>query len=425
MLIFIRNALSYDEWRVYEFICRQFLASLSQDAEANEIKLEIKIGTETFTARGLTISKLGYLEVYNYESWNNLSLPSLNEGDKIKPEVVLSESSTSPPKLLSEADLISLMDKTGIGTDATIHEHIKTIQERGYCQKEHNHFLPTQIGVYLIEAYKAIGVELYKPYLRAQMEKDLNTIATGDKTKDQVVFSSLSEMLKIFNKVESSKDKMQDVLKKMVTKDHDREYERQVTDALMSLDQFADEYCEEKAEEDLPLNPINQNIQSSDRFTVMWICPKWNRSNVVIKKNKLTKENFLAWTGFPRWRESKNISPTILKFKAIKDSVCCDCTTLGRKNVPLFNIEFKKEIYNYEEAKAHLDTFKSANIWIWPDWDKNLVLLDGILRFLGAEKSVKPEFNPANKSYSNSKSNKFSNYNSGYSKFKTYSYKTH
>ena len=269
MLIFIRNALTYDEWRVYEFICRQFLASLSQDAEANEIKLEIKIGTETFTARGLTISKLGYLEVYNYESWNNLSLPSLSEGDKIKPEVVLSESSTSPPKLLSEADLISLMDKTGIGTDATIHEHIKTIQERGYCQKEHNHFLPTQIGVYLIETYKAIGVELYKPYLRAQMEKDLNTIATGDKTKDQVVLSSLSEMLKIFNKVESSKDKMQEVLKKMVTKDHDREYERQVTDALMSLDQFADEYCEEKAEEDLPLNPINQNIQSSDRFTVM------------------------------------------------------------------------------------------------------------------------------------------------------------
>ena len=368
---------------------------------------------------------MGYLDVYNYETWSNSVLPHFNEGDKIRPEIVVSESWTSPPKLLSEADLISLMDKTGIGTDATIHEHIKTIQERGYCQKEHNHFLPTQIGVYLIEAYKAIGVELYKPWLRAQMEKDLFTIATGEKTKDEVVISSLNEMMKIFEKVEKSKEKMQEILKSLVTKDWEKEYERQVSDALMSLDKFADEFCEEKSDDDTPLNEINQNIPIKDKFTIMWIWPKWGKSNVVIKKNKLTKENFLAWTGFPRWRESKNISPTILKFKPVKDSIWLDWTTMGRNKVPLFNVEFKREIYSYEDAKAHLETFKSANIWIWPDWNKDLVLLDGILRLLGVEKSVKPEYNPANKSYQNNGGSKFGNYGSGYNKFKSYSYKTH
>ena len=35
--------------------------------------------------------------------------------------------STSPPNYLTETDLIELMDKNGIGTDATIHDHIKTI----------------------------------------------------------------------------------------------------------------------------------------------------------------------------------------------------------------------------------------------------------------------------------------------------------
>lgn len=34
---------------------------------------------------------------------------------------------TSPPKPITEAELINLMDKNNIGTDATIHEHIKTI----------------------------------------------------------------------------------------------------------------------------------------------------------------------------------------------------------------------------------------------------------------------------------------------------------
>ncbi len=40
--------------------------------------------------------------------------------------------STEPPKLLTEADLIALMDKNGIGTDATQAEHIETIKNREY-----------------------------------------------------------------------------------------------------------------------------------------------------------------------------------------------------------------------------------------------------------------------------------------------------
>lgn len=50
-------------------------------------------------------------------------------------EVTLKEGLTTPPKLLNEADLIGLMDKFGIGTDATIHEHIKTILTRKYAFK--------------------------------------------------------------------------------------------------------------------------------------------------------------------------------------------------------------------------------------------------------------------------------------------------
>jgi DNA topoisomerase-3 len=35
------------------------------------------------------------------------------------------------------------MDKNGIGTDATIHEHIKTVQERGYALKSGNSIVPS------------------------------------------------------------------------------------------------------------------------------------------------------------------------------------------------------------------------------------------------------------------------------------------
>ena len=39
----------------------------------------------------------------------------------------MTESHTQPPPLLGEADLIALMDRHGIGTDATMHDHIQKV----------------------------------------------------------------------------------------------------------------------------------------------------------------------------------------------------------------------------------------------------------------------------------------------------------
>ena len=43
--------------------------------------------------------------------------------------------------------------------------------------------MPSPIGINLVEAYEHLGIELYKPYLRAQMEKDMKLIAQGEKGK--------------------------------------------------------------------------------------------------------------------------------------------------------------------------------------------------------------------------------------------------
>jgi len=46
------------------------------------------------------------------------------------------------------------MDRNGIGTDATIAQHITTIQERSYATKDGTQkFLPTKLGIALIEGY--------------------------------------------------------------------------------------------------------------------------------------------------------------------------------------------------------------------------------------------------------------------------------
>ena len=72
---------------------------------------------------------------------------------------------------MSESDLITKMDEHGIGTDATIHEHIKNIQLRGYARKDRMKIVPTESGTALVETYQKMDIHLYKPNLRAEMEK--------------------------------------------------------------------------------------------------------------------------------------------------------------------------------------------------------------------------------------------------------------
>lgn len=46
------------------------------------------------------------------------------------------------------------MDRNGIGTDATIAQHITTIQDRAYATKNgQQKFSPTKLGIALVEGY--------------------------------------------------------------------------------------------------------------------------------------------------------------------------------------------------------------------------------------------------------------------------------
>lgn len=84
------------------------------------------------------------------------------------------EEKTSPPNLLTEADLIALMDKHGIGTDATHAEHIDTVKQRHYVgMQDDKHLIPGKLGIGLVMGYDKMGFNMSKPNLRAELERDL------------------------------------------------------------------------------------------------------------------------------------------------------------------------------------------------------------------------------------------------------------
>ncbi len=132
--------LQGDDSKVYEYIVRRFLACCSLDAEGEQTTVVIDIAGETFSANGkrlnvflfsnpfffkycesqtagLRVIEKNYLEVFTYTSWNSRQIPLYVIGETFVPKSnTMREGLTSPPNLLSEADLIATMDTNGIGT---------------------------------------------------------------------------------------------------------------------------------------------------------------------------------------------------------------------------------------------------------------------------------------------------------------------
>ncbi|KAJ7772745.1 DNA topoisomerase [Mycena maculata] len=197
--------LAGNEKKVYEFITRRFLACCSKDAEGSMTTVDVTCGGEAFYATGLVVHQKNYLLVYPYDKWTGSQVPIFAEGEEFQPSVCeLREGSTTSPKYLTEADLVTLMDKNGIGTDATIAQHIETVMNREYVYEEYEgqtkYLLPSTLGIGLVEGYNEMGFEhsLSKPHLRRQTERSMVQVCNGAKTKHDMLAESIDQYRAMF-----------------------------------------------------------------------------------------------------------------------------------------------------------------------------------------------------------------------------------
>ncbi|XP_037933169.1 DNA topoisomerase 3-beta [Teleopsis dalmanni] len=171
-----------DTWRVYDFICRHFLATISQDLKYRQTCVKLKVSTETFTCTANALIDPGFTKVLTWQGFGRDEVvPNFTTGDKVEiNEVRLLESQTGPPDYLTEAELITLMEQHGIGTDASIPVHINNICQRNYVHIESGRKLkPTTLGIVLVHGYQKIDPDLVLPTMRSEVEQMLNLISKG------------------------------------------------------------------------------------------------------------------------------------------------------------------------------------------------------------------------------------------------------
>ncbi|CAI9157407.1 unnamed protein product [Rangifer tarandus platyrhynchus] len=194
--------LGGEAWRLYEYITRHFIATVSHDCKYLQSSVSFRIGPERFTCTGKTVISPGFTEIMPWQSVPlEESLPTCQKGDTLAvAEVKLLEKQTSPPDYLTEAELITLMEKHGIGTDASIPVHINNICQRNYVVVESGRRLkPTNLGIVLVHGYYKIDAELVLPTIRSAVEKQLSLIAQGRADFRQVLGHTLDVFKRKFH----------------------------------------------------------------------------------------------------------------------------------------------------------------------------------------------------------------------------------
>uniref|UniRef100_A0A2K5P2D2 DNA topoisomerase n=1 Tax=Cercocebus atys TaxID=9531 RepID=A0A2K5P2D2_CERAT len=275
------NSLQGDEQRLYEFIVRHFLACCSQDAQGQETTVEIDIAQERFVAHGLVILARNYLDVYPYDHWSDKILPVYERGSRFQPSTVeMVDGETSPPKLLTEADLIALMEKHGIDQLRQHGETLSLLKMKKLAGLGGRCLLTFPAG------YDSMGYEMSKPDLRAELEADLKLICDGKKDKFVVLRQQVQKYKQVFIEAVAKAKKLDEALAQYFGNGTELAQQEEIYPAMPE--------------------PIRK-------------CPQCNKDMVL--KTKKNGGFYLSCMGFPECRSAMWLPDSVLE--ASRDSSVC------------------------------------------------------------------------------------------------------
>ena len=181
--------LSPDQRKLYTLIYNRFLATQMAPAVYRTRKVVITAGPYTLEAAGSTLIFDGFLKLFPESKKDAPEIPTgVRKGETLK---LLSlekrQKFTEPPHRYSEAGLVNLLEKEGVGRPSTYATIISVIQERGYAVKEKGSLRPTLLGQVVVDFLKRYFEETVQAEFTAHMEEDLDRIEEGALTRLDVL----------------------------------------------------------------------------------------------------------------------------------------------------------------------------------------------------------------------------------------------
>ncbi len=170
--------------RLYRLIWQRSLASQMTKSIMNQTAIDINAVDTVygFRSTGQTIDFDGYLKIYPEKS-KELNLPKVQEKELLDLKSLHSEQHfTKPPARYSDAGIVKIMEKYGIGRPSTYAPTINTIIARNYIQRDENKKLyPTDIAFVVVDLLVNHFPRVIDFEFTAQVENDFDKIAEGKK----------------------------------------------------------------------------------------------------------------------------------------------------------------------------------------------------------------------------------------------------
>lgn len=239
------SELSGDMERVFDLVVRHFIASVSPNAVWNSSRVDFSIDSigekGDFTMRGKQLISPGFLAILLHQTYGDVvdddaddeeekAIPDFVKGEVISlantPTVEsgkvtiapspgtraileIKEKMTTAPDYLTESELIGMMEKHGIGTDASIATHIENVQKRNYVTlASGRRLIPGKLGLVLVQGYHRIDSSLVLPQVRSDIEDQCNKIAKGLATREEVIKRAIALFASKFDYFTKNIDKM-------------------------------------------------------------------------------------------------------------------------------------------------------------------------------------------------------------------------
>lgn len=199
----MRNILDLVLCRMLVAMCKPYIYE--------QTTVMVKFGDITFSASGKRPIDMGWTgiqealigkeQVEDEPREEEIQIfPELKKGQSVSVKMCnIVAKKTSPPKLHTEATLLTAMENAGasieggailkgkgIGTQATRAEIIKKLFDSGYCETQKkgktNYIIPTAKGLTII---RVLPPELYSPKITADWETKIAKIAEGKMTENE------------------------------------------------------------------------------------------------------------------------------------------------------------------------------------------------------------------------------------------------
>lgn len=284
----IENFLDKRQYRLYDLIWRRFLATQMPSAIFEATSADIAARNYTFRATGQVMKFDGFLKIYPIK-FAELTLPELKPQEKLElVELKPQQHFTEPPPRFSEATLVKMLEKYGIGRPSTYAPTISTIQDRGYVEKYDRRTLrPTEVGFLVNDLLIEHFPEIVDVQFTAKMEEELDEIAEG-KIKWRDVIHKFYEPF-----IKNLEEKYKTVEKHEVSETTEEICEKCGKPMIVKLGRFGkflacSGFPECKNTKSIKVEPTTIQIR----------CPKCQVGEVVIKYTK-RKKAFFGCSRYP------------------------------------------------------------------------------------------------------------------------------